>query len=258
MKNKNVSKIVWAVISFSLLFIVWNFASTFKSLDKLLPSPIEVFKFILNSFTTPIGKHTAFGHILWSLSRVMVGYTLASTLGVLLGVIMAWSKIGEAILKPFYLFLRSIPSIAWIPLAILWFGIGEQSKYFIIFIGTFLIIMTNAADGVKSVDPVLLGAARMLGATEKQLFTKIVLPSAVPQIFSGLQVGLGAAWATMVAAEMVRSSEGVGWVIIVGQSSVNMTQIFAGIILIGLVGLILVSAMRGVEAKLCAWNVRGQ
>ena len=183
---------------------------------------------------------------------------LASIVGILLGFLTGWFKIGEAIIKPFYSVLRSIPSIAWIPLAILWFGIGESSKYFIIFISTMLIVMTNAIDGVKDVDESYLGVARMLGTEEKQLFFHIVLPSAVPQIFNGLQVALGAAWATVLAAEMVRSSEGIGWLILMGQTSMNMVQVFAGIIIIGGIGLILARIMRLLEAKLCAWNVRGK
>lgn len=256
--RKETEKIIWAVISLTVFTVIWHFASQLESMQNLLPSPIDVVIWLANGAVNPIGKYRIFGHILWSLSRVMVGYTLAAIFGILIGSAMAWSKVGEAIIKPFYLMLRPIPSIAWIPLAILWLGIDEESKYFIIFIGTLLIIMTNVYDGVRSVDKNLLGAARMLGAKENQLFLKVVFPSAVPQIFSGLQVGLGAAWATMVAAEMIRSSEGAGWIIIMGQNSVNMTQIFGGIILIGMVGLILVTTMRGVEAKLCAWNERGK
>ena len=119
-----------------------------------------------------------------------------------------------------------------------------------------LIVMTNSIDGIKDVDPAYLNVARMFGTSEKQMFTKIVLPCAVPQIFNGLQVSLGAAWATVLAAEMVRSSEGVGWIILMGQNSMNMVQIFAGIIVIGAIGLVLVSIMWMLEGKLCAWNVR--
>lgn len=252
-------KATLGILSLAAVFVVWHLASQLESMQRLLPSPLTVLDFLYRGMSEPIGrKYTIFGHIFWSLSRVMVGFVASSVLGILLGLAMSWNWIGEAIIRPFYLMVRPIPAIAWIPLAILWFGIGEMSKYYIIFIGCLLIIMTNTADGVRSVDRRLLGAARMLGAKENQLFTKVVLPSAVPQIFAGLQVGLGVSWATMVAAEMVRSNEGVGWIIIVGQDSVNMTQIFAGIILIGIVGLILVSIMRAAEAWLCAWNVRGK
>lgn len=256
---KDHEKKILGVASLLMVFVVWHLASLIPSLHRLLPAPLDVFAFLYRGLSQPIGrKYTIFGHILWSLSRVMVGFVSASAVGIILGVAMSWSKLGGAILRSFYLMLRPIPAIAWIPLAILWFGIGEMPKYYIIFIGCLLIVMTNTADGVRGVDPNLLGVARMLGARENQLFTRVVLPSAVPQIFAGLQVGLGVSWATMVAAEMVRSNEGVGWIIIVGQDSINMTQIFGGIILIGLVGLALISIMRFAEARLCAWNVRGK
>jgi ABC-type nitrate/sulfonate/bicarbonate transport system, permease component len=260
MKNigKTLGKWGWGSISIFCIFVIWYFVSQIPSLTKLLPNPIEVFKYIGRGFVNPIGKMTLWGHLGMSMQRVMTGYVAAGFVGILLGFLVGWFKVGEAIIKPFYSVLRSIPSIAWIPLAILWFGIGEKSKYFIIFISTMLIVMTNAIDGVKDVDEHLLDVARMLGTQEKQLFFNIVLPSAVPQIFNGLQVGLGAAWATVLAAEMVRSSEGIGWLILMGQSSMNMTQVFAGIIIIGVVGLVLALFMRFLEAKLCAWNVRGK
>lgn len=257
-KKINISKFFWGFIGLLLVVIIWYFASQFKSLNKLLPNPFKVFSFVFSSFTTPIGTQTMLFHILWSLQRVLIGYIAACIVGVTLGFLVGWFKLGEAIIKPFYLILKSIPSIAWIPIAILWFGIGESSKYFIIFIATMLIVMTNAIDGVRDINSDFIGVARMLGTTEKQIFFKIVLPSSVPQLFSGFQVGLSAAWATVVAAEMVRSSEGVGWVILIAQDSVNMVQIFAGIIVIGLIGLILASFMRWAEAKLCAWNIRGK
>lgn len=259
MKNReSVQKLVWGTGSLAALFGLWYVLSCTASFGRLMPSPVEVIQFIGQGLVTPIGRQALGQHILWSLSRVMVGYVAAAVCGILLGFCASWFKVGEAVIKPFYLLLRSIPSIAWIPLAILWLGIGERSKYFIIFITAVMIIMTNVMDGVKAVDPDLLGVARMLGTKENQLFIHIVLPSAVPQIFNGLQVALGSAWAAVLAAEMVRSSEGVGWIILAGQSSMNMVQIFAGIVVIGLIGLFLASVMRFAESKLCAWNVRGK
>lgn len=258
MKKMFSARILYGGASLLGFLAIWHIGSLLDPTGRLLPSPLRVLDFLIEGFQMPVGNYTLGTHILWSLSRVIVGYLLAAALGILLGVLMAWKKIGEAVIKPFYLMLRPIPSLAWIPLAIIWFGIGETSKYFIIFIGTLLIIMTNAADGVRSVDRELLGAAKMLGAKESQLFIKVVIPSAIPQIFAGLQVGLGTAWATMLAAEMVGSSEGVGWLIIMGQNAANMIQIFAGIFLIGIVGLFLGCIIRYIERKLCAWNVRGK
>lgn len=254
----NRGKFFWAVVSLSILFVLWFIGSQTSDLGRLLPNPFDVITFIVTSIISPIGKLLLLEHILWSLSRVLTGYILAIFVGITLGFLGSWFKIGEAIIKPFYLLLRSIPSLAWIPLAILWFGIGEESKYFIIFITAVMIIMTNVMDGVKAVSPELLGVARMLGTKESQLFFKVVLPCAIPQIFNGLQVAIGSAWAAVLAAEMISSTQGVGWIILAGQTSNNMIQIFGGIVVIGVIGLLLASAMRAIEAKLCAWNVRGK
>ncbi len=177
MNKTNLKKILWGTVSLSMVFTIWYFASRMPSLRKLLPDPLDVLSFIFAHFGIAIGKTTIWGHLYWSMTRVMTGYLMASIVGIFLGFIIGWFKVGEAIVKPFYLVLRSIPSIAWIPLAILWFGIGEQSKIFIIFISTMLIIMTNVIDGVRDVNPEYLGVARMLGTKEKQIFFHIVLPS---------------------------------------------------------------------------------
>lgn len=154
MKNReSVQKLVWGTGSLAALFGLWYVLSCTASFGRLMPSPVEVIQFIGQGLVTPIGRQALGQHILWSLSRVMVGYVAAAVCGILLGFCASWFKVGEAVIKPFYLLLRSIPSIAWIPLAILWLGIGERSKYFIIFITAVMIIMTNVMDGVKAVDP---------------------------------------------------------------------------------------------------------
>ena len=257
-KRESLRKSVWTIISLVTLFLIWYLGSRNEELGRLMPDPVEVLKFIAAGFVVPIGKKLLWEHILWSLSRVLIGYVLACIVGILLGFAASWFKVGEAVIRPFYLLLRSIPSLAWIPLAILWFGIGEKSKYFIIFITAVMIIMTNVMDGVKAVSPELLGVARMLGTKEKQLFVHVVLHCSVPQILNGLQVDVVSAWAAVLAAEMVRSSEGVGWIILAGQSSMNMVQIFAGIVVIGMIGLLLALLIRAAERRLCAWNVRGK
>lgn len=255
--NDNWQKIFWAVVAFVTLLILWQAIVTFTFAKTTIPGPLQVFSEFFKSFYTPIGQYTLFGHVGWSLYRVFVGFTVASVLGVIAGLAMGWSKLAKAIIGPVFEWLRPIPALAWIPLAILWFGIGELTKYFIIFVGTFTNVTLNAYTGAKQVDPVLIGASRMLGAKKNQVFTRIVLPSSVPQIFAGLQLGLSTSWMSVLAAEMVRSSEGTGWIIIMGMSTGNTTQIIVGIIAIGIVGLALATLMRGVERRLCSWNIRG-
>ena len=157
-------------------------------------------------------------------------------------------------LKPIFEFIRPIPPLAWIPLSILWFGLGDKSKFFIIFLGCFTFITVNTYDGAKNVDPELMGAARMLGASERQVFFRIVLPSSVPYIFAGLQIAVTAGWSAVVGAEMVRSDEGVGWMIVRGMNTGNTLQIMVGMVAIGIVGFLLATLTSALERRLCAWN----
>ena len=170
---------------------------------------------------------------------------------------MGYSKLAEAILKPIFEFIRPIPPLAWIPMSILWFGLGDKSKFFIIFLGCFCFITVNTYEGTKNVDKTLIGAARMLGASERQVFFDIVLPSSVPYIFAGLQIAVTAGWSAVVGAEMVHSNEGVGWLIVMGMTYGKTVQIMVGMLAIGLVGFVLATGMAKLERRLCAWNNQG-
>jgi len=240
-----------AIVGF---LIVWELVARFTSAKMFLPPATEIMVAFLKSFVDPIGKYTIPFHIGISLYRVFVAFSIATVAGIFLGVFMGYSKLFEAIFKPLFEFVRPIPPLAWIPMSILWFGIGDESKWFIIFLGSFAFITVNTYDGTKNVDLTLMGAARMLGANERQVFTKIVLPSAIPYIFAGLQIAVTAGWSAVVAAEMIRSDEGVGWLIVTGMNSGNTVQTMVGIVAIGAIGYILATLMAALERRLCRWN----
>ncbi len=251
-------KTICAVIAIAVFLVIWQLVVSFTEVGQILVGPAETISALFVAIIDPIGKNTIQSHILWSLSRVLMGFAIGSSSGVVLGILMGWFKPIALIFRPIFELLRPIPPIAWIPLSILWFGLGEPSKYFLIVYASFCAVTMNAYSGVRSVDAELMGAAKMLGASNRQVFFSIVLPSCVPHIFAGLQIAIGSAWATVVAAEMVRSSEGVGWIIIKGQEGNSTVQILVGIVAIGIVGYILAVTMRKIEAKLCRWNVRGK
>lgn len=251
--RKNMAALM-TVAAFASLLLVWEMVARFTSAKMFLPPASEILYRFFESFTVPIGKHTMPAHIGVSLYRVGVAFFLATLAGIALGVSMGYSKTVEAIIKPVFEFIRPIPPLAWIPMSILWFGLGDQSKFFIIFLGCFCFITVNTYDGTKNVDPVLLGAARMLGASERQVFFRVVLPSSVPYIFAGLQIAITAGWSAVVGAEMVRSDEGVGWLIVMGMTNGNTVQIMVGMLAIGLVGYVLATAMAKLEGRLCVWN----
>lgn len=258
MKSKKLSikqqSIIMAVLAVIAFLLVWELVSRFTSAKMFLPPASKILYEFFKSFAVPVGKYTMPMHIAVSLYRVGVAFIIATIAGIALGVSMGYSKTVEAIFKPIFEFVRPIPPLAWIPMSILWFGLGDQSKFFIIFLGCFTFITVNTYDGTKNVDPILIGAARMLGASERQVFTKIVLPSSVPYIFAGLQIAITAGWSAVVGAEMIRSDEGVGWLIVMGMTTGNTVQIMVGMVAIGVIGFILATLMSALERRLCAWN----
>lgn len=256
-KSPKFETFVWGTISFVGLILLWQIIVMLTGTQRF-PGPFTVFIRFGRMLVVPLGSYTLIGHILWSLSRVMVGYLLAAVLGIVLGLTMGWYPYVRAIFKPIFDLLRPIAPLAWIPLSILWLGIEENSKYFLIFIASFVPFTLNSYSGAMKTDKQLIGAARMLGSTERQLFFKIVAPSAVPSIFSGAQVALSNAWMTMLAAEMIRSSYGIGWVIIAGQQINDMAQMIAGMLAIGIVGFILANGMRMLERRMLVWNQQGR
>ena len=254
--DKNIS-VIMTVLAFASLLIVWELVSRFTKAGLFLPPASLILEKFILSFKEPIGKYTMLTHIGVSLYRVGVAFGLSTVFGIALGVSMGYSKLAEAILKPIFEFIRPIPPLAWIPMSILWFGHGDKSKFFIIFLGCFCFITVNTYEGTKNVDKTLIGAARMLGASERQVFFDIVLPSSVPYIFAGLQIAVTAGWSAVVGAEMVHSNEGVGWLIVMGMTYGKTVQIMVGMLAIGLVGFVLATGMAKLERRLCAWNNQG-
>lgn len=244
-------------IAIAAFLLLWHFGTQGTALGRLMPGPLAVVERFIRSFSVKIGEYTILGHAFWSLERVVIAYCTATVMGVICGLLMGWYPKFEAAFRPYFEIIRPIPPIAWIPMAILWFGLGEMTKYFLIFLAAFANVTLNAYTGARSVDPELVGAAKMLGASDRQVFRTIVVPAAVPHIFAGMQIALSSSWATVVAAEMVRSSEGIGWMIVSGMETNNMAQILAGIVAIGVIGFLLATAMRIIERRLLVWNERG-
>ena len=254
-KKINATRVAVGALAIACFLGLWYWATREgTTLGKLMPNPTEVFLRLMETTHSKVGPLTLWGHMFNSLRRVLVGFFLASACGILLGLAMGWNRTVEALLRPIFELLRPIPPLAWISLAIVWFGLGEGGKYFIIFVSGFSNVTINVYTGAKAVDPELIGAARMLGCSDRRIFTSIVIPSSVPYIFTGLQIAISSSWAAVVAAEMVRSTNGIGWMITAGQGIGDMEQIMVGILVIGVVGFLLSTLMRGVESKLCAWS----
>ncbi|WP_245822386.1 ABC transporter permease [Brachybacterium avium] len=191
-----------------------------------------------------------------SLRRVLIGFLLGSALAIPVGFLMGWYGWARGLLEPWVQFFRTIPPLAIIPLAIVLMGIGEQPKIFVIFLAAFLSCVISTFQGVVQVDRTLINAARVLGAKDGTIFVRVVIPASTPFILVGMRVGLGAAWATVVAAELIAAQEGLGYRMQHAQIYYDLPTIFVGIITIGIFGLLMDRTLLLIEAKLTSWQER--
>lgn len=187
-------------------------------------------------------------HVFSSLYRVAVGYLTAAALAIPLGICMGWFTAVFLALNPALQILRPISPIAWIPLAIIWFGIGDMAPIFLIFLASFFPIAINATAGVHTIDPQYIRAARNFGVSRLKLFRSVIIPAALPHIIVGMRVSLGVAWLVVVAAEMIALNTGLGYLIMDSRNAGNRYDlVVAGMVLIGVTGLLLDLGMRRLE-----------
>ncbi len=195
-------------------------------------------------------------HIWSSMIRVFYGFMLAAAVAIPLGIAMGWSSRLRTLCEPFIQVLRPIPPLAWIPIAVLWFGLGLKSQSFIIFLGVFFPVLVSTVSGVDSVDQVTIKAARTLGAKDKDILLKVLTPAAMPFIITGLRVGLGIGWMSLVAAEFVgvENDYGLGYMIMFARDIFRTDAILAGMLIIGFVGYFMDSILRIMERRLLQWR----
>ncbi len=241
-----------------LVVLLWQLSAAAGLLPAgKMPSPLQIIAAVqeLAFQGLPQGSGLLF-HCLYSLQRVGLGFVLALAAAIPLGILCGWSRLLRDMLTPVIETMRPIPPLAWIPLAILWFGIGLRSAAFIIFLGCFFPILLSTMSGVLSVEPVLISAAKTLGATRRQIFYKVLLPGATPSIFTGLRIGLGIGWMTLVAAEFtgVKSGYGLGYMIMTARDIQRPDLVIAGMAIIGSIGFLLDAVLRWLEARALRWR----
>lgn len=216
--------------------------------ESLIPSPLEVLDAGWESRASIPADVAA------SLLRVIEGFAIAAFAGILLGCLSASSRLAENILDPILEVLRPIPPLAFLPIFIIWFGLGEMSKVLMIAFATFFTIYVNTYQGVRYADPLLMRAALSLGAKPTHAFFTIGLPSAMPEIFTGLRLGMGMAFFVLVAAELLAADSGMGYRIQEARWQFRVDRMFFGAALIGFVGYLLLFALKRIEARLLDWK----
>jgi NitT/TauT family transport system permease protein len=191
-----------------------------------------------------------------SLARVLSGFLIGSLLAVPVGFLMGWYQVGRAIIEPWVQFFRTIPPLALLPLVMVTMGIGETPKIFVIFLAAFLSCVISTYQGVVSVDNTLINAARVLGANSYVIFMRVVVPASSPFILVGMRIGLGAGWATVVAAELLAAPNGLGMRMQQAQQFYDMPTILVNVIVIGILGLVMDRLLLMIEAHLTRWQER--
>lgn len=217
-----------------MFFIFWEMISQmFVKKLILLPPPSKVFY----SLYEMILSGEIFVHSLDSILRVLSGFMIAAVVAVPVGLIMGWNKLAEKLLDTSVHMLRPIPATAWVPASILLFGVGNRPALFLVFIGTVWPLLLNTISGVKSIDRIYIMAARTMGVTGRNLFKKVVLPAALPEIFTGVRIGIGVAWTCVIVAELLAVRSGLGYLIMESRLIVRPDKVFAGMIMIAIIGL---------------------
>jgi sulfonate transport system permease protein len=212
----------------------------------VLPSPHGIAELFINTML----DGTLIKHILISIGRVLSGFAIAAGAAILLGIGISLSKNFEAFTKLILQVLKPIPPIAWIPIAIIWLGIGEQSKVFIIFIGAVFPILLNTVDGIKQIDKRFIEVSRTFEIPYPKLVLKVILPGALPQMLTGLKVGLSNAWICVVAAEMIAATAGIGYMLMDGRSLAQPGKVILAMLIVGIIGKLMEDILRRVEKKL--------
>ena len=209
-----------------------------------LPTPWDVLLRLVQLTVEPFVGHTLQQHLLSSLQRFGMGFVLAAVVGVPLGLLMAWFGWVDRLVSPLFETVRFIAPIAWVPFAALWFGTGIGGPVLIIFMGAFPPVLINTYRGAKNVDRKYIEAAQMLGANSFRAMSEVLLPAAVPSIVAGLRISAGLGWQSLVGAELIVASSGVGYLMVKGQASISTATVMSGMIAIGVVGVLIDVALR--------------
>ncbi len=241
-------------LSLALLVTVWFLGSSAN--PKIFPTPLIVIERMVDLCLNELSGYTLLGHMGVSLLRVAVGLALAIVIGVPLGVLIGWKPSVRATIGALIECIRPIPMLAWIPLMVMWFGIGEKSKIIMIFLAALMPIVVNAYTGIKMVSPLYLDVGKMFNAnTERQLLSAVVLPAALPTIFAGIRNATGMALMVVLAAEMLAARAGLGFLINRGMEVFDVSLVMSGMVAIGVTGALLAVLTNFLERKLCPWNI---
>lgn len=239
-----------------LFLIIWEALVMLNLVDsRKLCGVLEVFKLFIVKLSDPNPDGAVLTVNIWSsLQVVLTGYLLAIVIGIPLGWLMGWYRGFDAFMRPIFEIIRPIPPVSWIPLTIVWMGVGLTSKAFIVFFSAFVPCLINSYTGIRQTKEVLVNVGRTFGASNFTCFWKVGIPSSMTMTFAGIKVAIGNAWATLVAAEMLAASSGLGFMILMGRSYGRVDLIILGIVVIGVIGVIISAVIGACENLVLRWK----
>ena len=248
-KHKYTIISICSVIAFIGLWeLITDGLHVFSSIQ--LPSPVKVFLTMIKKINSRVpDDSTLIDNIFASLQVALTGFGLGAVIGVPLGILMAWFRPIDVIARPVFDMIRSIAPTAWIPIMLLLFGIGLTAKGAVIFVASFVPCVVNSYSGIKQTSQVHLWVGQTFGANNAELLFKVAIPTALPYIFVGLRLSLGTAWVSLVAAEMLASTKGLGYMITIGRMTGRTDIILVGMVVIGLLGALLSFVLTKLEKK---------
>jgi len=240
----------------ALLVLIWYLATGPFELVRSVkfPSIPDAYAALTYLIQPGYAGATLLQHIGSSLGLVLLGFAVAILTGIPLGILMGWNKKADAFLNPIFQLIRPIAPIAWIPLTILWFGLGMSAKVFVIWLAAFSPALINTHTGIRNVSAVLMEAAKVHGASSRRLLWSIAIPSALPQIFTGLRMSLQACWMVLVAAELVGSFMGLGHILIVATRDLDSGMIFVAMACIAILGVLMSVLLGAIERRVIPWR----
>lgn len=248
---------VYSSAAIAAVFLVWTITTSSGWIDpEYLPSPTGISEGLATLLSNGYKGISLYAHIGASLYRTLLGFALGALIGIPLGLLTGYNRVAGALISPLMAFLRPIPPIAFIPMTVLYFGLGEVGKIVLIFFTALNYAQLNSHTGATGVPVAYFRAAQSIGLTAKQIFLRIVIPAALPQIFAGLKVALALSWAVVVAAELVGAQRGLGFMIADAAQFFQIPVVFIGIGLIGPIGLFFNALLSWIEIRLIHWRGR--
>ena len=258
LKKENTRFALLSLMGIVIFLALWQAVVVFGLVDSArLPAPSTILQtLITKTYTKAPDGNTLFVNILASLRVALTGFLTAIVIGIPLGLFMGWWEYADRFIRPIFELVRPVPPIAWIPLVVVWMGIGLKAKAMIIFFTAFVPCVINSYTGIKLTSKTLINVSKTFGASNFEIFYKVGIPSALPMVCAGIRVALGNSWSTLVAAEMLAASAGLGYMIQIGRTIARPDIVIAGMVTIGATGAILSGILSSVEGKLLQWQVK--